>query len=123
MGSSRGISNHHRSQNPELRVEEYNLQVWDLEDYHIGQWAAVRQPRFQRLLLKPKHQEPILIPKESIGEWIDGGDELDTAQDYQSQARRRKGCLARRIAQRPMGLQNHGKKPNWRNPLQTHLWH
>ena len=31
------------------------------KDDHNGQWAAVRQLRLQRLLLRPRHQEPVLI--------------------------------------------------------------
>ena len=38
------------------------MQVWDSKDDHNGQWAAVRQLRLQRLLLRPRHQEPVLIP-------------------------------------------------------------
>ena len=104
-------------------MEEYNLQVRDSKDDHIRQWAVVRQLRLQRLLLRLRHQEPVLILRESIGEWIDGGDESDTAQDYQNQVRRCEGCLARGIAQHPVGLQNHGKDPKWRDTFQTHLRH
>ena len=42
-------------------MEEYNLQVWDSKDDHNKQWAAVRQLRLQRLLLRPRHQKPVLI--------------------------------------------------------------
>ena len=102
-------------------MEEYNLQVRDSKDDHIRQWAVVRQLRLQRLLLRPRHQESVLIPRASTSERTDRDDESDTAQDYQNQARRHEGCLAKGIAQRPVGLQNHGKDPNWRDTLQTHL--
>ena len=102
-------------------MEEYNLQVQDFKDDHIGQWAAIRQPRLQRLLLRLGHKKPVLIPKASIGEQTDRGDESDTTQNYQNQAKRREGCLAKGITQHPVGLQNHGKDPNWRDTLQTHL--
>ena len=46
-------------------MEEYNTQIRDPNDDNIKQWAAVRQPRLQGLLFKPRHQEPILIPKAS----------------------------------------------------------
>ena len=55
-------------------MEEYNLQVQDFKDDHIGQWAAIRQPRLQGLLFKPRHQEPILIPRAPLGEWTSEGD-------------------------------------------------
>ena len=102
-------------------MEEYNLQVRDSKDDHIRQWAVVRQLRLQRLLLRPRHQESVLIPRASTSERTDRDDESDTAQDYQNQARRHERCLAKGIAQRPVGLQNHGQDPNWRDTLQTHL--
>ena len=46
-------------------MEEYNTQIRDPNDDNIKQWAAVRQPKLQGLLFKPRHQEPILIPKAS----------------------------------------------------------
>ena len=98
-------------------MEEYNLQVQDFKDDHIGQWAAIRQPRLQRLLLRLGHKKPVLIPKASIGEQTDRGDESDTAQDHQSYTGQREGCLARKIAQCLVGLQDHGKNPKGRNPL------
>ena len=30
---------------------------------------------------------------------------------------------AKGATQRPLGLPDHGKNPDWRNPLQTHIWH
>ena len=59
-------------------MEECNLQIRDPNDDNIRQWAAVRQPRFQGLLFKPRHQEPILLPRASLGEWTDGGDKSNT---------------------------------------------
>nr|XP_023901139.1 uncharacterized protein LOC112012992 [Quercus suber] len=74
--ASRGIGDHHRDQNPGFRLEEYNLQIRDSTDDYIRQRMTVRLPRFQRLLLRPRHQEPIFITRPPTSEWTDGSDTL-----------------------------------------------
>ena len=53
-------------------------------DDRIGQQAAIQQLRLQGLLIRPRDQEPILIPRTSTSKRTDKSDELDIAQDHQS---------------------------------------
>ena len=50
-------------------------------------------------------------PQGTLNKWTDESDESDTTQDYQNQAGWREGCLAKRVAQHPLGLQDHNKGP------------
>ena len=99
------------------------VQVWDSKDDHFKQWSSVRQSRIQVVLLKFWHQEQILVPRTSSGQWIDGSNKPNLAQDHRGSVSRGKRSMARRVTKRPMGLQDNNTDPNKRNTFQPNLWH
>ncbi|XP_030942035.1 uncharacterized protein LOC115967090 [Quercus lobata] len=91
-------------------------QIRDSLDDHIRQWKAVRQSRFQGILLKPWHQESVLIPKASSGKREDGSDEPDAAQDYQDQTGKMRKVPSQKNYQMSCGLTEPPPEPQQEKP-------
>ena len=123
VGQSKGSCNDHRGKGTNFCMEQYCLQVQDTKDDHLRQWSSVRQPRVQIILLEPRYQKYILITRTSSGQWTDGSNQPNLAQDYQVPVDGGKGSIARGITMCPMGLQDDGTNTNRRNTLQPNVRH
>ena len=77
MGRGRSLCQHQRQRCLQVHLEKHHMSIRSSMSDCYAQWAIVWQYCFPNILLRVKHQEPILNISLSTKQWTSGYDKQD----------------------------------------------
>ena len=122
MGRSRSLQSNHGEEDNWFYLEEYHLQIKNPLCHHNGQWEAIWQPQFQRILPKLGCRFKVLYTGTPPGKRTGRSSQQSYKEAPENHAGREEMSLSRRATRSVMGLPNNPQNCHRRNPVCPSFW-